>query len=643
MVRQKDPFWRHAKNLENGRRFSCNYCGDKFSGGISRFKWHLSGLKCHDIKVCDQVPRDVRLAVRQVLDTSKKKDIQVEYENCSVSLSSSGSRDLPNSDNDNDKYQLLDKQLAKWFFLFAINPEAIASPIFSDIVTSIGEYGSCYRPPFVGFPDLMEDVEEDAVKYVTNFRRDQVQSSCALIVDCGMIFGYSQTGTACLETFDEEGELDYIFEVLSLTINCLGPNRVLQLFISSPYSCPDIRRECEVKYPGIIQSCCAAELFCNFLRSLKWDLHSTLGFVSLICFTCWYYKPSSREGLKIPTKSGALILFILKSVLSMEVELQDVSFSSIIGSSEEVMLLEDEQERASCFIRAKLLDYVIRQKEFWSRVKSVAHVWVILFQTSLVVRKDSNIGYVYQMMERLKDGIEKSREQDYFMFDRSWKMFGEMRKKMIHPIHAAAAFLDPAYMYMDNFEMNAEMKAGLDYMFENMIDSDEKEAFTMELQKYRMKLPELFTAQAITKLKTRHPRIWWDLCGKHTVPVLSKYAIRIVSQPCSNLFRGLYSGTMSHELEMGESRVNRINTMIMNENSRSVKFEPIILDKLGEDLDPFLDTEYWLERYNSEVLKRLIDDAVVDCVINDSSPFWDKVKNKCDLLGIGILGFNIYL
>ncbi|XP_042966687.1 uncharacterized protein LOC122300245 [Carya illinoinensis] len=450
----------------------------------------------------------------------KGKDRQVEEENCSVPSSSGG--------NEKDKCQLLNKQLAKFFFSFGIRPEIIVSPIFEDFVKSIVEY----RP-----------------------RTNQLES-----------------------TFTDEQELmsDFI-------------------------------------YPGIIISCCAAELIDDFLVGMKWDLRSTLGFVNLIFNTYYYYKPSSRGGLKIPRKADAFILLMLKSVLNMEDELQVVSFSSIIGSSEEVKLLEDEQEKASCFICAKFLDYIISQKEFWGRVKSIAQVWVILFQTRRLVNlEDSNIGYVYQMMEMLKDGIEKSREQDHFMYDCSWKKFSEMQKKIIHPIHAAAAFLDPAYMYMDNFEMNAEMKAGLDYMFENMIDSDEKEAFTMELQKYLMKLPELFTAQAITMLKTWHPRIWWDFCGKHTVPVLSKYAIRIVSQPCSNLFCRRYYDLLrgGHEWredgrpdehEMGEGWIKRVNTMIMNENSRSLKLEPIILDKLGEDLGAFIDSQYCTKSYISYV------------------------------------------
>ncbi|XP_042966692.1 uncharacterized protein LOC122300248 isoform X2 [Carya illinoinensis] len=408
----------------------------------------------------------------------------------------------------------------------------------------------------------------------------------------------------------------------------------------------DMSLEFENHHLRIVVSFCAATAVDGFLQEMKLNWYYTIGLVKLIFCIYHHYNASFRRGLKIPENDSASILFMLKSVINMEDELQEVSFSSIIESSEEVKLLDDEQERASHFIWVKLLDYIIGRKEFWSGLKLVAQVWVLLYQTLCLVNlEDSNIGYLYQMIERLKDGIEKSREQDPFFFDCSWESFTHMRSLIIHPIHAAAAFLDPAYMYTENFEINAEMKVGIDYMFENMIDSDEKEAFTTELQKYRMKLPELFTAQAVTMLKTGHPRIWWDYCGKHTVPVLSKYAIRILSQPCSTLFCWRFGmrpvdyewkedWRSDDDYEMGEGWTRKVNTVIMNENSRSLKLEPIILDKLGEDLGGFNDwTEQQFECYFSSLSKGFIDDALVDCMKNDSSPFWDNVSENMQPIG----------
>ncbi|XP_042966699.1 uncharacterized protein LOC122300254 isoform X2 [Carya illinoinensis] len=178
---------------------------------------------------------------------------------------------------------------------------------------------------------------------------------------------------------------------------------------------------------------------------------------------------------------------------------------------------------------------------------------------------------------------------------------------------------------------NDEMIDGTNYMLENMIDSNEKEAFEKELDQYREELPKLFTAQAmITMLKTCHPRTWWDFCGKHT-PVLRKYAIRILSQPCSTLFCRRYEVLLG---DLSEDWTTKVNTMIINGNSKLLELEPIILDKLIEDHDAFKDVmELDEEYYYFHFLSKLTDDALVDCVINDPSPsFWDNVNNIKHLL-----------
>jgi len=33
--------WKHVTRIENGRKWICNYCNDKFSGGASRIEAHL--------------------------------------------------------------------------------------------------------------------------------------------------------------------------------------------------------------------------------------------------------------------------------------------------------------------------------------------------------------------------------------------------------------------------------------------------------------------------------------------------------------------------------------------------------------------------------------------------------------------------
>ncbi|KAF3951530.1 hypothetical protein CMV_022832 [Castanea mollissima] len=79
-------------------------------------------------------------------------------------------------------------------------------------------------------------------------------------------------------------------------------------------------------------------------------------------------------------------------------------------------------------------------------------------------------------------------------------------------------------MYSGTFTENREMKEGISFILENLVDLEEKIEFMGQVQLYRMKLSSLFTETAMTMLKTSHPRIWWDYCGD-SLPVLKKYAI----------------------------------------------------------------------------------------------------------------------
>ena len=75
---------------------------------------------------------------------------------------------------------------------------------------------------------------------------------------------------------------------------------------------------------------------------------------------------------------------------------------------------------------------------------------------------------------------------------------------MITPMHAAAAFLNPAFS--DSFKETCEMKQGINNIFDNLVVADEKQAFLEQVQLYRMAYARLFTSSARAMLRTSHPR-----------------------------------------------------------------------------------------------------------------------------------------
>ena len=71
MGRKRDRFWDYAEDLKG--HFKCNYCKHKFSGGASRIKSHLAGVKGRDIVICDVVPEDVQKKACEATQGTNKK------------------------------------------------------------------------------------------------------------------------------------------------------------------------------------------------------------------------------------------------------------------------------------------------------------------------------------------------------------------------------------------------------------------------------------------------------------------------------------------------------------------------------------------------------------------------------------------
>ncbi|XP_050258767.1 putative disease resistance protein At3g14460 [Quercus robur] len=72
MVRKKDRFWDHVEE-QNNRRFKCKFCGSIFTGGATRIKYHLAGVKGHDINICTKVTKEVQEEASLTIGEPTKK------------------------------------------------------------------------------------------------------------------------------------------------------------------------------------------------------------------------------------------------------------------------------------------------------------------------------------------------------------------------------------------------------------------------------------------------------------------------------------------------------------------------------------------------------------------------------------------
>jgi hypothetical protein len=199
-------------------------------------------------------------------------------------------------------------------------------------------------------------------------------------------------------------------------------------------------------------------------------------------------------------------VFKLISLIEVESELQTLKVSIGTLSNEWGKPLNDPQV-AKFMQETKFIDYAIHSKEFWRQGKMVAQVMHTLVQARcLVYYGGPTLGYLYEMMERVQDAVEQCRDSNDVLYNDIWTILKPVRSDIIHPIHAAAAFLNPIYMCSEKFKENDEMKNGVNHILEHLVVEEEKENFRNEEQLYRMKDSNLFTAEAMLMLKTYHPR-----------------------------------------------------------------------------------------------------------------------------------------
>ncbi|KAL9344329.1 hypothetical protein Peur_062004 [Populus x canadensis] len=73
MSRPNDPFWEYVEKMDGGGvGMTCTFCGHCFSQGtsVTRIKLHLAGVKGRGVKICKNVPEEVRDAACDAVNNS---------------------------------------------------------------------------------------------------------------------------------------------------------------------------------------------------------------------------------------------------------------------------------------------------------------------------------------------------------------------------------------------------------------------------------------------------------------------------------------------------------------------------------------------------------------------------------------------
>eukprot|EP00253_Pinus_taeda_P026349 PITA_26349 len=149
------------------------------------------------------------------------------------------------------------------------------------------------------------------------------------------------------------------------------------------------------------------------------------------------------------------------------------------------------------------------------------------------------MGYLYEAVDRAKESIrayyDDKGDEGFQRQLLLWEVIDERWNNTLYrTIHAAGIYLNPAFSYPCEFEFDAEIMDGLLLCVQRMVRSPaERTEISKEIEIYRMAGGTFGFDMAVIDRTTKMPDAWWRMYGAK-VPLLQKFAIRILSQTCSS-------------------------------------------------------------------------------------------------------------
>ncbi|XP_059076669.1 uncharacterized protein LOC131875947 [Cryptomeria japonica] len=216
-----------------------------------------------------------------------------------------------------------------------------------------------------------------------------------------------------------------------------------------------------------------------------------------------------------------------------------ITLQSLIRSKAALrrMLVGEEWTSSSyamSFVGVDVADYIFDEPGFWTPcaeiVKFIEPLVVLL---RVVDGEKPAMGYIYEGMDRAKEGIRSTYEGDESKYHPIWDIIDRRWQTQLHrPLHAAAYYLNPAFHFRPDFKADEEVLSGLYSVIERMSPGHSSN-IVQELEAFSNAEGEVFSRMLCKENRTKmQPDRWWQMFGPKT-PNLQQVAIRIFSQPFS--------------------------------------------------------------------------------------------------------------
>ncbi|XP_023753458.2 uncharacterized protein LOC111901831 [Lactuca sativa] len=499
------------------------------------------------------------------------------------------------------------KKIAVWAYSVGLPFNAVRDEGFQDAINAIGEYGRGMPAPSYHNMrvTLLKDVLEDTHKSLINF-----------LVNC-------PTGTVFLKSIDASEHIhnaEYIVKKVNEVIAEVGEENVVQFITDNGSNYKAAGKILEEQHPKLFWTPCAAHcvnLIVQDIGKKEATIITALNEARAIVVYIYNYGRILNMMRKL-TKNRELHMSCVTRFATQFYTLQSVRENR----HHLQVLFVSEQWRKSDFAkkaRGKRVEKIVSKQSFWDGVYLACQIYAPLVDIVRLVNTEERpcMGYIYDAMSRAQDQISKILNDGN---NDKKRLAGRIlsiiqtrcNDQLLHPLHAAGCFLNPAIFHGDKskeYEANKQIMTGLYVAIDRLVpDEDENDTLRQELNLY-IDLSGQFGSPAAKRSMTKvAPYIWWRSYGIDT-PILRKFVITVLSQTCRaspcernwSTFDNLHSKKRNCLLQQKLNELvfiqynTRLQKRFMSLQNKSL--DPILLRDVEENDDWTIPTEDELQDF----------------------------------------------
>ncbi|KAI3845209.1 hypothetical protein MKX03_024867 [Papaver bracteatum] len=521
-----DPTWEHCKvvNPYNKKFLTCNYCGNKYHGGVYRIKHHLAQTK-NNVAMCKEVTPEVKkffLDYIQKFENDKEKceelgELNVEDElgtNEKLMRDALKGTKTPNILSNYFKKPKRDDAcmaICDFFYANALPFNVVNIKSFKKMLNVVGEFGKGLKPP--SMHEVRVTNLKKKVEYVQGtleaFKQEWKRTGCTLMSDgwtdkkhrsITNFLVNSPSGTFFLksiDTSDIQHNTENLFALLDGIVEEVGEENVVQVITDGALL---------------------------YVKADIGDLPMHLDTVEKDKFVSAYiYKRSFVVNLMRKHTNGRdLIRAGATRFATNYLNLKRFHVCKVVLRKMVTSDAWTKSKYAKEQVGIKVQTIILSDENFWQSVisclKSVIPIVKVL---RLAIDKAKE-----QIQANFKN-VKRRYEVYLKIIDLRWKT------QLHGPLHAAGYFLNPRYQYATDFVPNIDVKLGFYDAIKRMCPS--------AAERYKIdKQIELFTSvggmfghvMARETRNKKHPALWWKSYGD-SAPELQRLAVRILSATCS--------------------------------------------------------------------------------------------------------------